>query len=345
MLLSRVQREGIASLAIVGLAKNVGKTTVLNALIAESRSCGVPVGLLSIGVDGEERDAWSGRPKPPIRVPGGTWVATAGACLDPRGGDWEVVASTPVHSLLGDIYLARSTCPTQVKLAGVPSADGVRTILHRFQDHGVPLTLVDGAYDRKASASPLLTQGAVLVVGASMGRTLQTVVKKTEETVMIFTLPIVEDGLERNAIETALRERALMGVSDGELRSLPFSSLLVDRQVWQEHMKSEEWTALALPGALTDRLLQQMLETGRPLTLLLSDPTRCFATLPTVRRWYRMGGQIRYLHAVRLVAVAVNPVSPEGFSFDPVEMKNRVQEVVSEIPVVDVVRDAMSGEP
>jgi hypothetical protein len=344
MMLSCVQREGISSLAIIGLAKNVGKTTVLNALIAESRSSGVPVGLLSIGVDGEERDAWNGRPKPPIRVPGGTWVATAGACLNLRGGDWEVVASTPIHSLLGDIYLARSTRSTQVKLAGVPSAEGVRTILRHFQDHGVPLTLVDGAYDRKTSASPLLTQGAVLVVGASMGRTLQTVLKKVEETVSIFTLPVVENGLERNAVETALRERALMGVSNGELRSLPFSSLLVDRQLWQAYLTNEEWTALALPGALTDRLLQQMLETGRPLTLLLSDPTRCFATLPTIRRWYRMGGQIRYLHAVRLIAVAVNPFSPEGFSLDPIEMKKRVQEVVRWIPVVDVVRDAMSSE-
>ncbi|MBN2908096.1 hypothetical protein JQC72_00975 [Polycladomyces sp. WAk] len=344
MLLNRLQREGITSLAIVGLAKNVGKTTVLNALIAESRSCGVPVGLLSIGVDGEERDAWSGRPKPPIRVPGGTWVATAGACLDLRGGDWEVIASTPIHSLLGDIYLARSTRSTHVKLAGIPSAEEVRTILRRFQHHGVPLTLVDGAYDRKASASPLLTQGAVLVVGASMGRTLQDVVKKAEETVRIFTLPVAENGLERNAVETALRERFLVGVSGGELRSLPVSSLLVDRRVWQAHLTREEWTALALPGALTDRLLWQMMETGRPFTLLLSDPTRCFATLPTVRRWYRMGGEIRYLHAVRLAAVAVNPVSPEGFSFDPVEMKQRVQEVVRGIPVMDVVRDAISTE-
>jgi hypothetical protein len=340
MLLSRVRKEGIESLAIVGLAKNVGKTTVLNALIAEARSCGIPIGLLSIGVDGEERDAWSGRPKPPIRVPGGTWVATAGACLDPYGGDWEVVESTPVHSLLGNIYLARSTGSTQVKLAGVTSAEGVRTVLRRFQDHRVPLTLVDGAYDRKTSASPLITQGAVLVVGASIGRTLPAVVKKAEETVRIFTLPVAENGLERNAVEMALREKVLVGVGDGELHPLPFSSLLVDRRAWQAHLAKEERAGLALPGALTDHVLRQLIAAGRPFTLLLSDPTRCFATLPTIRHWYRIGGQIRYLHVIRLLAIAVNPVSPEGFSFDPAEMKARVQEVTGEIPVVDVVRDA-----
>ena len=39
--------------ALVGVAKNCGKTTTLNALARRQRELGRVVGLISIGVDGE----------------------------------------------------------------------------------------------------------------------------------------------------------------------------------------------------------------------------------------------------------------------------------------------------
>ena len=43
----------VSTLAIVGLAKNAGKTTVVNAILANADR---PYGLTSLGLDGEQTD-------------------------------------------------------------------------------------------------------------------------------------------------------------------------------------------------------------------------------------------------------------------------------------------------
>lgn len=327
--------------AIVGLAKNAGKTTVLNALSKLSSSRSLPAGLVSIGVDGEERDAWSGRPKPPVLVSAGTLVATAGPCLDADPGTWEVLEEIPVRSLLGPVFLARAVRPGSVKLAGVTSAKGIDRVLEGFQRHGARLALMDGAYDRKAAAHPLRADGVVLVAGASAGRTLEAVVRRTEEWVRIFNLPPCEDPLLKKAGERALLEGRPVGIVGEGIEPFPLPSLLVDRGRLTAAVESRPWSALAIPGALTDRTLSRLTECRWTRPLLLSSPTHAFFSLRTLRAFLRAGGEIGYLERARLIGVAVNPVSSEGGCLDPREMKRRIADVCRPVPVIDVIRDGI----
>ncbi|MFC4077292.1 lysine 5,6-aminomutase reactivase subunit KamB [Salinithrix halophila] len=331
---------GGGSLAVIGLAKNAGKTTVLNALAWEAARSGTSIGLASVGVDGEERDVWSGREKPPVFVPSGGLAATAAPLLEDRPGDWEITAITSFHSSLGPIAIARALRETKVKLAGIITAEQIRETETLFLEQGVRLMLVDGAYDRKAAASPWVTHGAICVAGAVMGRTLGEVVHRTEEAVRVLTLPGAEDPVLIRAGETARATGCLVGVRGGRVEELPFPSLLSRPDRLREHLSSGGWSGLAFPGALTDRALEHLSESGLPLVLCLRDPTRCFASLRSLRRFTRAGGQIFCLRALSLKAVAVNPVSPDGWSFDPEEMKERIREVCGSVPVLDVRREA-----
>src|SRR5665811_1520600 len=65
--------SGSRSLAVIGLVKNAGKTTVVNALMA---NCAHLFGLTSLGLDGERTDHLTGLAKPRIAPPAGTLVAT-----------------------------------------------------------------------------------------------------------------------------------------------------------------------------------------------------------------------------------------------------------------------------
>lgn len=327
------------SLAIVGLAKNAGKTTVLNVLSEMAASRSLPAGLVSIGVDGEERDAWSGRAKPRVLVPEGTVVATAGPCLDVHPGNWEVLEETPVRSLSGTVFLARAVRPGPVKLAGVSSGKGIDRVLEAFRRHGVRLALMDGAYDRKTAAHPCRADGVVLVAGASAGKSLEEVVRRTEEWVRIFSLPSCEDSLFGEAGKRALLEGCPVGITGKRVEPFPLSSLLVDRRKLTEALKSRPWSALAVPGALTDRMLTLLAECGCPFPLILSSPTHAFFSLRTLRAFLRSGGEIRYLTRSRLIGIAVNPASPEGDLFNPREMKRRIAEVCRPVPVLDAIRD------
>lgn len=332
--------EGIRSLAVAGLSKNAGKTTVLNHLAASLNEEGKPYGFVSIGVDGEERDVWTLKEKPPIVVPKGSLVATAAPLLDGMGGGWELLESTSLVSPLGPVILARSLQGGKMKLAGVTRAEGIREVVLRFLQQGARLVLVDGAYDRKAATSPWITDAAICVVGANLARTLDGVVEKTEEVIRRLTLPETVNPLERLATETALANNRLVGVRDGAVEILPCSSLLLTEQA-QEALAGRVWEAVALPGSLTDRGMHFFMKQNHAPAVILRDPTRCFVSMRVIRRFYRMGGTLSYWKGVRLIAVAINPVSPEGYVFDPKEMKERIADVCHPIPVFDAVRDGI----
>ena len=72
---------GARTITVVpGLAKNAGKTTVINHLLARLPG---RVGLASLGLDGETRDQLTGLRKPRILPPRGALVATAEGLLEP----------------------------------------------------------------------------------------------------------------------------------------------------------------------------------------------------------------------------------------------------------------------
>ncbi|SDW38231.1 hypothetical protein SAMN05444487_10311 [Marininema mesophilum] len=343
-MLSRLVTGGDCSLAVIGLAKNAGKTTVLNALAMEASRQGMPTALMSIGVDGEERDVWSGREKPPVRVPSGFLTATASPLLEERPGDWEILAVTSLHSALGPIAVAKALRNTTVKLAGVTTVSRVQETEAIFREHGTQLTLVDGAYDRRSAASPLVTRAAVCVVGASLAKSLDDVVDKTRAAVQLLTLPIVTDSLFIQAGERACAEGKVVGVGEGKVEPFPMRSLLAGWDGLRERLtsSSEHWQGLALPGALTDAVLERLISLRKPLALCLAEPTRCFVSLDGMKRYARLGGEISCLRSLELRAVAINPISPEGWSFNPMEMQERIEGVCGDIPVIDVMRECQS---
>ncbi|MBA4494059.1 hypothetical protein ACFO25_11090 [Paenactinomyces guangxiensis] len=336
-LFSTLVHPSIQTLAVVGLSKNAGKTTVLNAMIRELYPR-ISLGLASIGIDGEERDAWSGRNKPPVYVPEGVCVATAGPLLDLQPGHWEVLLATGVHTLMGEVFIARCRRANQVKLAGVNSSEGVARIKRGFQmAGGVQLTLLDGAYDRQTTASPYVTDAALVVAGASLSSSLQGVLQKMEEWFHLFTRPVCrEDQLSRLG-RRAIEERSIFAIVNEKVEKLPFATLL--QMARNEAAIAKNWQAVAVPGALTDRMLHELMEKKAALTIVVPDATHLFLSLPAVRRFYQMGGDLQVCRNIHLLGVAVNPVSPEGFSFPPAEMKQKVAKICAPLPVIDVVRE------
>ncbi len=97
------------ALALVGLAKNTGKTETLAAILREHAASDTPVGVTSIGRDGEEHDVIDARiDKPRVQLQRGSLVATTGALLRSSGLAHERLAQTGVRTPLGEVVLARA---------------------------------------------------------------------------------------------------------------------------------------------------------------------------------------------------------------------------------------------
>lgn len=326
------------TISIIGLSKNAGKTTVLGALL-HSLPFKEPVGVVSIGVDGEARDAWSGREKPPIEVPEAGWVATAEMVINQNPGQWEIVSHTGLSSTAGEIYLARAKRPGRIVLAGVVTKEGIERVIHLMRVNGCRTILVDGAYDRKASSSPFLTDQVVAVVGASLGKSLEEVCQRFAEFYAMISLASCTDKMDIQAAKQAMKKRRLIGIHEGTLLEYPFSSIWE----WERAETKMPSETIALPGALTDRGLVELSRLKGLRRVIVPDATHLFISLDALRRFQAKGGVIQVLRHTRLSMVAINPVSPDGYAFPPDEMKSRIQAICPTIPVWDVVRDLEGG--
>jgi hypothetical protein len=332
----RVKEKTCESTAIVGVAKNAGKTTVLSAFMEQWSLCG-PLGVCSIGIDGEERDAWSGRPKPQLKVPGGVWVATTDAIIDQKPGHFAVWEGTGITTTLGEVWIAQTTRPTQVKLAGVHTREEAHRVIEGLQRAGVRRIVVDGAYDRRMAASPWVTDSVILVVGASLGTSMSALVSKTAEWLRLFSLPVCPES-DREALTPLLVHRGVYRKREGTWQSCAASTLMEQEALTTEILEAE---AVALSGALTDRMLRHMMQRGCHPRLIVSDWTRIFTDPVLLRRYFERGGRIETVRSAVLRGVAVNPVSPEGHVFPPQELKARVAELCKPVPVFDVWRDPL----
>jgi hypothetical protein len=87
-----------ATVTIVGLAKNAGKTTVVNHLLERLEG---RVGLASLGLDGEARDQLTGLAKPRIAPPAGALVLTTTQLR----GQTPMLRALPFRTAAGEVVI------------------------------------------------------------------------------------------------------------------------------------------------------------------------------------------------------------------------------------------------
>lgn len=327
---------GVSRAAILGLAKHSGKTTALNALIEEANEAGTSLSVQSIGVDGEQRDALIGVKKPAIIVPPGTWLATAANVLQQGTARLEVVETTGIASPLGELCIARVLAAGSVLLAGVRQIAYARMIDERFARLGAGLHLIDGAFDRMASGTADLADGIVLAAGASVGRSVQDVVRETRHALGKLQVQAVDEPCEKEMAAMAKATgRMAIGGPNLPVRVLSGSNPLVHHPKMDADW-SPEARAIALPGVLTDRMLSVL--TGMFDTVVVQDGTRIMSSPAGWKMFARKGGRILAEHSLRVVALTVNPYSPEGYSLPRQQLLEEIRMAAGGLPVVDLMQ-------
>ncbi len=186
-----------ASIAVVGTAKNVGKTVTTRALVRTFTERGATIGLTSIGRDGELADALDGAAKPRLFVRPGMLVATAREVLA-RSPGCEIV-ETLGASALGTIAIVRVLHAAYLEIAGAPTAAGLRAIVARLRAHGAMPAIVDGAIDRIAALAGG-DDAIVVATGAESGATVEAVARVAADLVARLRLPAATDD-ERAACD------------------------------------------------------------------------------------------------------------------------------------------------
>jgi hypothetical protein len=325
---------GSRRLAIVGLAKNTGKTEALTTILREHATAGRQVGVTSIGRDGEEHDVIDARiSKPRVRLRSGSLVATSGALLRAGEAAHERLVRTGVRTPLGEVVIARMLEPGTVEVAGPSAAADVRAVSEAMRELGADQVLIDGAVDRRAASSPAVSDGLLMATGAVLGEQIEQVVAATSDAVELIKLPLAArpkaagNGAGAEAGVLAVPRGLVLGGEPAEVAAL-----------LRAHPQAR---SLLVEGALGERFLDALLaarreRAGRVLSVLAGDPTKIFLTQHGPGWYERQGIQLRVRRGIELKAITVNPVAPQSHSFDSARLRELIGDAVGEVPVLDV---------
>ena len=311
-------------LALVGLAKNTGKTETLTAILDEHARAGVRVGVTSIGRDGERRDVIDARiSKPRVRLQAGDLVASTGALLNASAAPHERLVRTGIRTPLGEVVIARLEREGTLEVAGPSASSDVRAVSEAMIELGAEQVLIDGAVDRRAASSPAVADGLVMATGAVLGRDIGQVASATADAVEVVRLPLAADADAGVVLERQL----VLGGEPAEIAAL------LERHA--------EASTFVVDGALSERFLEGLLaarreRAQRELTIIAEDPTRVFLARRAPAWYARQGIAIEVLRPIELKAITVNPVAPQSHRLDSAGLREAVAAAVGEVPVLDV---------
>ena len=319
------------SLSIVGLEKNTGKTVCLNYILNRLNQIGTHVGVTSIGVDGEQVDAVFATAKPEITLFRGTHFITSEKHYLIRQAVSKLVAVDSQRTSLGPLVTAEVLIQGKVLLSGAATTAVLKRQIQTFDRLGVDLSIVDGALSRLSLASPTVTEAMILATGAAVSANVKQLISKTKHLYQFIMLDEVEEPL-RSTLGNI--ESGIWAVDrEGQIHDLGITSVfLIDRS--EKDILRYGHTLFAA-GAISDRLLKILAAKGKDIILIARDFTKIFVTPEVYTEYTRRGNRLMVLQRSKLIAITLNPTSPQGFLLDSRSTCDALSDAL-QTPVYDV---------
>ena len=313
--------------------KNAGKTEALNFVIKRLNDYNRRISVTSIGIDGETLDQVTETSKPRVFLYPDSLFITSEQLYPKREIVSMIEDISHYGTSLGRLITSRTKSFGNVMLSGPTDTQRLKQLIDDMVSKS-DICLIDGALSRKSFASPSITDAMILSTGAVVSASIDKIVQKTLFMYEMTKLP--EYGVND------LREKLLditHGVyaitKDGEVKDLKIPSMLM-LQKYRDTIFSVSKT-LFIPGMITDRLLE-LIATQKDkseFTLITKDFTHVFSNELNTYNFLRNGGKILCLFKTNLLAITVNPVSPQGYKLDSNTLVGKLSEKIP-LPVYNI---------
>lgn len=330
--------EKYKKISIIGMEKNVGKTTLLNKLILDIRKK-KKLGLTSIGRDGEDIDVVTNTDKPRIYVREGTIIATGRDCLNKCDITKEILYVTNFTTPMGSIVIVRALSDGYVDIAGPSYNKQVKIVVELMEKFGSEISIVDGALGRKSTAISDVSEATILSTGAALSLDMTKVIDETKKTVYFLELNEVDKNI-KDKIKEFKNEKAILFYKNGEVVILEVSNSIDLSNILKEHLK-KDLEYFYIRGAITPKIIEAFISSRgnyKNIILIGEDGTKFFLNSSLLDKAKLSGIEFKVLNKINLLFVTTNPHSPLGVDFNKEEFKNRLQKEIS-VPVIDVLGD------
>ena len=303
---------GRRTVAVVGLAKNCGKTTVVNHLLERLPG---PAGVASLGLDGERTDHLTGLPKPRVTPPEGAFVVTADG-LAPPG---EVVRRTGIRTAVGEVVVVRCDGRWPVIVSGPARLEQLDEVIAALLELGAAQVLLEGALGRLGPAAPGRCEAVVVAAGAAAART---------EGELDLTLRLAVDALAP------------------AISNEPAAAHVAHAAGYEPELAGRIAAAggpVEIAGAITGPLIELLLRRGTHCRLIAPDPTHLLASPRQLARAARGGVCVAVRRPLAIAALTASPFHPDHAIGERAAFAAAVAAAAGRWPVHDVVSGRMAA--
>jgi hypothetical protein len=334
-LIETLKQNNYKTVSIIGLAKNAGKTVTLNYLIEEADNLNIKTGITSTGRDGENTDLVTQTQKPSILVTEGMYVATAKKTLMLSNAKTEILETTGISTAMGEVIIVRVRQRGNIQIAGPVSTTDMKYVAGRLIYYGAEVVFIDGAIDRKAVSSPVITDACVIATGAVLSRDMKKVLEKTAHAVECYSLNETDEHVKK--ILQRINKTCI--ISGGGRAVAPDIKTSITGGKKISALIDEKSTHVFVKGAVTSALLKDLWENKylRGIKLIIEDGTKIFTDVNVWNEMRRKGLKVEAMNTINVLAVTLNPVSPAGYFFDSEVFKENMERVLTGVKIVDVV--------
>ena len=336
------------SCSIVGLEKNTGKTECFNYVLQRLPLDKKRIAVSSIGIDGETTDQVTKTAKPEIFLREGVYFGTSEKHYLMKRLSAELLEITNENTSLGNIIIGKALTPGKILLSGPSSTNGLRRWMDEMKKYDVDLTIIDGALSRMSLASPTVSESMILATGASYSANINTLVQKTAFVVQMINLDLTsEDNREIfNDIKNGVWAIDADTDTDTDIDSdtdFMKGRRLVDLKVASSLSINintdglKKCKTLFVSGALTDNFINHIRQNKifNETEIVVRDFTKIFLTPMTYNSFVNGRRKITVLQKSKLIAVCVNPTSPNGIVLDSEKLCKTLSEAIK-LPVYDL---------
>ena len=329
------QAATFGSLSVVGMAKNTGKTETLNYLLERLRS--MPqhtIAVTSIGIDGENTDQVTRTPKPEITLSEGTLFVTAESDYLHRRLVSEILDISNATTSLGRLVTARVLQRGKVQLSGPADTATLKEYIDFLPSFGINQTIVDGALSRLSLASPAITDAMILATGAALSANANRLIKQTLHVCSLINTPTLESQPLCTLLSPLNNGLWAIDEQNNPINLNIASTLLAANHTDQLFRYGNKFYTA---GSVGDAFLNLIAANrkNQDCLLVVRDFTKLFLSPEVLQTFYKRGGKIRVLKQPRLIALTVNPTSPEGYRLDSDYLCQVLHEQLN-LPVFDV---------
>ncbi len=301
-------------IAITGIAKNTGKTSVLNFFL--SKNANKIRAITSIGFDGESIDQITATEKPVIYVKKGTLIATADKLLPYCDFTKELLAYTNFNTPMGEAIIVRALSDGYAQIAGPSTRSQMEETVKLLKEFGAEQIFIDGALSRKSIAAISFSDACILATGTAYSHRLDKLVEETIHFSKLLSLPLYSDFSKINNFANTLNEKEI---------DIAIENIDKDKTIF-------------FKGAITSQLIKQIFNSNKELSglnIIGEDGTRFLIEPQLLVDLNKRGVSLFVQNPINLVGVTVNPKAPSGIILNSDEICNLLRKELN-ILVLDI---------